>query len=74
MTKPTAATAEPEIVETEEDKAELKRLVTWFIQNRQNIANAFFVDSVECVNEKVYGIKKKVNKRGEVKVQVKPLL
>ena len=74
MTKPTAATDEPEVVETEEDKAELERLVTWFIQSRPQIAATFFVDKVECVNEKVYGIKRKVNNRGEIKVQVKPLV
>lgn len=58
--------------ETPEEKAELERLLAWFIQNRAKIAAELHLDEIWIVNERVVGIKSKL-KKGEVKTEARRL-
>lgn len=60
----------PEQIE-EYDK-ELEGLIDFWIKNRQQMAFAFNVDELDCVNGRIIGIKKKL-KKGELKVEIKTL-
>ena len=73
MTTATAPTTAP-ATDTNADDAELERLTAWFIQNRADIAKAFFVDAVECVEGRVIGVKRTINNRGQVRVKERELV